>query len=74
MEINVMELELGEKDEFSRRFNYVGKLYKKATDEALSLEEKKAWEEEYFNAKYCLEQGLPISFIIDLSQKHPSLT
>lgn len=60
--IYIHEIQLSEKDNFSKDFNYVGKLWQKANDESLSEEEQQLWSERHFEAKYCLEQGLPIGY------------
>ena len=53
----IHEIKLPETGEFSKRFNRVSDLFKIAIDN----DTKEAWDE-YFENKYCLEQGLPISF------------
>jgi len=58
--MNVMELKLPETSKFAKDFNYVGSLWAKANDPALSEEDRKAYEDAYWSAKYCLEQGLPV--------------
>ena len=68
-----MELRFPEKDEWSKRFNYVGRLYDKIAKPGLTLQEQDAWWQEYLQQKYNLEQGLPISIIEDLSLPHPSI-
>lgn len=52
----VHEIQLPEVDDFSKRFNTVSKLYAKweETNEDSDFEA-------FFQAKYALEQGLPIS-------------
>jgi hypothetical protein len=52
----IHELRFPEKDEFSRRFNIVNDWYEIAQKEDTDA----AWEN-FYQAKYCLEQGLPIS-------------
>lgn len=60
MEKFIHEIKLVETGEFSKRFNRVSELFAIAQKE----DTKEAWEE-YFQTKYCLEQGLPISFSND---------
>lgn len=57
MNIFIHEIKLPESDEFSKRFNRVSELFAIAQKE----DTKETWEE-YIEVKYCLEQGLPISF------------
>lgn len=68
MELPIHAIQLPERNEFSRRFNYVGELFQKAYDASLPPEEQKKWEDEYHSAKYCLEQGLPMSFLTEIQQ------
>lgn len=59
-----MELRLPERDDddFAKRFNYVGKLYSRCMADQ---DNKQKWDD-YFEVKYALEQGLPISIINDI--------
>lgn len=56
MNIFIHEIKLPESDEFTKRLNRVSELFAIAQRE----DTKEAWKE-YIEAKYCLEQGLPIS-------------
>jgi hypothetical protein len=55
--IFIHEIKLPGEDEFAKRFNRVGELFSIAMEQ----DTEEAWKE-YSQAKYCLEQGLPISF------------
>lgn len=58
MTLHINEIKLEGEDEFSTQFNLCSDLFAKARAEGLTDEERnKAWDE-YFSAKYCLEQGL----------------
>lgn len=52
----VHEINLKGDDDFSERFNLVGEYYKRAEKE----DTHQAWES-FYQAKYCLEQGLHIA-------------
>ncbi len=56
----IHSLRLNEADEFGKKFNYVSDLYRN-WQQAPEGEEKEAAWNEYYSAKYSLEQGLPIT-------------
>lgn len=63
---NVMEMRLKELDQYSRDFNYVSRLFAKTIDETLPVEEQQQWQEEYSQAKLCMEQGHPMSYLLNV--------
>jgi len=57
---HIHEIKLSGEDEFAARFNYVSDLFKKFIESEIEEDEIKNYEA-YCDAKYCLEQGLPIA-------------
>jgi len=60
--INIHEIRFEETNQFSKDFNYVGRLWDKYMDNSLTEEEQILWGERYSQAKLCLEQGYPIGY------------
>lgn len=57
----VHEIKLSEDSEFGKRFNTVSDVFQKWKECSDTDSNKDALFDEWFNMKYCLEQGLPIS-------------
>lgn len=60
MEAFIHDIKLPGDDEFSRRFNYVSDLWEKFRAAEPESEEQTLAFDAWFDAKYCLEQGLPL--------------
>jgi hypothetical protein len=56
--IFVHEIKLSENNEFSRKFNEVSDLWTKSQDRSLTPSERAGYEDAFWSAKYCLEQGI----------------
>lgn len=63
METYIHNIQLSGKDDFSKRFNYVGWLWQRANDQTLTEDQQQFYMNEHFNSKLALEQGMPISFL-----------
>ncbi len=50
-------------NDFAGRFNYCSWLYRQSVKESISKEESDKWWNLHFEAKYALEQGMPISYV-----------
>lgn len=66
MKTYIHNLTFQDNSEFSQRFNYVSALWGWAHEEGISEEEADKRLQEHMEAKYCLEQGLPISYRNDI--------
>ncbi len=55
----VHEIQLEETNQFSKDFNYIGRLWQKAIS---NDKDQDIWFERFFEAKLCLEQGNPIGY------------
>lgn len=56
--IHNIKLPEKENDDFSKKFNDVSELYRKANDETLTEEDQEGYMKAFISAKYCLEQGI----------------
>ena len=64
MQTYIHNIKLPDKDEFSKRFNYVSWLWQRYAE---TNDEK--YFDEHFNAKLALEQGHPMSFLNEYTVK-----
>lgn len=69
MQLYIHEISIKDDGDFSRRFNYVSWLWAQSCSLSRGEDEKDYYRKEHWSAKYCLEQGLPVSFLEEYENK-----